>query len=42
MLVAEHNADLQTDPVALDVLELREGLQGNIDGLLEMDQSPNQ
>jgi hypothetical protein len=38
VLVAEYNADLQTDPVSLDVFELREGLHGNLDCILEMNQ----
>ena len=33
-LVAVHHADLQTNPVALDVSELRKGLHGDIDGSL--------
>jgi hypothetical protein len=30
-----HDADFQTDPVALDVSELWEGLYGDIDGSLD-------
>jgi hypothetical protein len=40
VLVAELDADLQTDPVAFDVCEPREGLDGEIDGSL--DESVNQ
>jgi len=35
VLVAKRNADLQTDPVAIDVFELWEGLDGDIDGSLD-------
>jgi hypothetical protein len=41
LLVGENDANLQTDPVALDVPELRKRLLGDIDGFLdvqEMDQ----
>jgi hypothetical protein len=33
--VAVYDADFQTDPVALDVSELGEGLYGDVDGLLD-------
>jgi hypothetical protein len=35
VLVAELDVDLQTDPVAFDVCEPREGLDGEIDGSLD-------
>jgi len=35
LLVGEHNIDLQTDPVALDVPELWKGFFGDIDGFLD-------
>ncbi len=38
MLVVEYDGDLQTDLIASSVFELREGLDGNIDGSLD-DQS---
>jgi hypothetical protein len=41
LLVGENDPDLQTDPVALDVPELRKRILGDIDGFLdvqEMDQ----
>ena len=35
MLVVEYDADLQTDLIASSVFELREGLDGDIDGSLD-------
>jgi hypothetical protein len=39
VLVTEHDADLQTDPIVIDVFELREGFHGDLYGSLEMGQS---
>jgi len=36
VLIFEPNADLQADSLALDVLELQEGLLGKINGLLDV------
>ena len=35
MLVIEYDGDLQTDLIASSVFELREGLDGDIDGSLD-------
>ena len=35
MLVVEYDGDLQTDLIASSVFELREGLDGDIDGSLD-------
>jgi hypothetical protein len=34
LLVFEHDVDLQADPLAFDVLELHEGVLGDINGML--------
>ena len=36
LLVAEHDADFQTDSVAVDIPELRKRLSGDVDGFLDM------
>jgi len=42
LLVGEHDVDLQTDPVALDVPELWKRFFGDIDGFLDMKEMDQQ